>query len=103
MDVGYFGGAAQGIAMINWKEIAEYAEPDWAQDGTALPPSLFWRTKKGAVLGYLRDDELFDWKWVYVCDGNKVTHFSDVNGPGSNVVDLNAFRAGQGQAAEPEA
>jgi hypothetical protein len=87
--------------MIHWKEIVEYIEPNWVKDGTALPPSLFWRTKKGAVLGYLRDDELFDWKWVYVCDGNKVTHFSDVNGPGSNVVDLSAFRAGQ--ATEPDA
>jgi len=33
----------------------------------------------------IRDGELFDYKWLYVCDSNKVTHFSDVNGPESNV------------------
>ncbi|HEX2843485.1 hypothetical protein [Hyphomicrobium sp.] len=88
--------------MIHWKPVAEYVEPNWVKDGTELPPSLFWRTKKGAVLGYVRDGELFDWKWLYVCDANKVTHFSEVNGPGSNVVDLESFRAAQG-AAEPDA
>lgn len=87
--------------MIHWKDVAEYIEPNWVKDGTALPPFLFWRIKKGAVLGYVRDGELFDSKWLYVCDANKVTHFSEVNGPGSNVVDLESFRAGQG-AADPE-
>ncbi len=52
--------------MIHWKSVDEYAEPNWVKDGTALPPWLFWRTKKGAVLGYLRDGELFGLKWVYV-------------------------------------
>lgn len=87
--------------MIHWKPVDEYIEPNWLKEGTELPPQLFWRIKKGAVLGYLRDDELFDWKWVYVCDANKVTHFSEVNGPGSNVVDLETYRAGHD--AEPDA
>ena len=52
-------------------------------------PVLFWRGKKEvAVFGYIRDGELFDHKWMYVCDSSKVTHFSEVNGPGSNVVQL---------------
>jgi hypothetical protein len=40
------------------------------------------------VFGYIRDGELFDYKWLYVCDSNKVTHFSEVNGPESNVVPI---------------
>ena len=44
------------------------------------------------MLGYVRDDELFDNKWIYVCDANKVTHFSEVNGPESNVVKLDEER-----------
>lgn len=87
--------------MIHWKPVAEYVEPNWVKDGTALPPWLFWRTKKGVMLGYVRDGELFDWKWLYVCDANKVTHFSEVNGPESNVVDLGAFKTGSG--SEPDA
>ena len=79
--------------MIHWKQIDEYIEPNWekveAQHG---PPTLFWRGKKGAVFGHIRDGELFDHKWVYVCDSNKVTHFSAVNGPEGNVVALENFR-----------
>lgn len=86
--------------MIHWKPVSEYVEPNWIKDGTALPPFLFWRVKKGAVLGHLRDGELFDWKWLYVCDANKVTHFSAVNEPGSNVVDLESFRAEQDGAEQ---
>jgi hypothetical protein len=86
--------------MIHWKVIDEYVEPNWVKDGTEMPPWLFWRKNKGAVLGYIRDGELFDWKWVYVCDANKVTHVSEVNEPGSNVVNMESFRAGQG--AEPK-
>jgi len=85
--------------MIHWKPVEEYVEPNWVKDGTELPPSLFWRTKKGAVLGYVRDGELFDAKWIYVCDANKVTHFSEVNGPESNVVDLDSFRGSHDSAA----
>ena len=33
-----------------------------------------------------------DLSGVYVCDSNKVTHFSEVNGPESNVVDMGNFR-----------
>ena len=81
--------------MIHWKPIDAYIEPDWDKVGTALPAVLFWRDKKGgAVFGYIRDGELFDHKWVYVCDSNKATHFSEVNGPESNVVDLDASRRG---------
>ena len=45
------------------------------------PATLFWRGAKGAVFGHIRDGELFDHKWVYVCDSNKVTHFTEVEGP----------------------
>jgi hypothetical protein len=83
--------------MIHWKSIDEFIEPDWEKVGTELPATLFWRGKtSSAVLGYIRDGELFDHRWVYVCDSNKATHFSDVNGPDSNVVDLHAARPGQG-------
>ena len=74
--------------MIHWKPIGEYVEPNWVKLGTALPPVLFWRPKKGATLGYIRDGELFDAKWVYVCDSNKVSDFSTVNGPDDNVIDF---------------
>jgi len=65
--------------------------------GAQGPPSLFWRGSKGAaVFGFIRDGELFDYKWLYVCDSNKVTHFSEVNGPDSNVVELEHFRPDNG-------
>lgn len=86
--------------MIHWKLIDEYIEPNWVKDGTDMTPWLFWRKNKGVVLGYIRDGELFDWKWVYVCDANKVTHVSEVNGPGSNVVSMESFKSGQ--SAEPK-
>lgn len=79
--------------MIQWKPVADYVEPEWDRPGVALPPLLFWRRNKGATLGYIRDEELFDAKWVYVSDANKVTHFSAVNAPGDNVVDLAAHRS----------
>ncbi len=79
--------------MIHWKPIEEYIEPNWVKLGTALPPALFWRPGKGATLGYIRDDELFDAKWLYVSDANKVTDFSTVNGPENNVVNLQTHRA----------
>ena len=81
--------------MIHWKPIGEYVEPNWVKLGTELPPVLFWHPKKGATLGYIRDGELFDAKWVYVCDSNKVSNFSTVNGPGDNVIDLPASSSGQ--------
>lgn len=74
--------------MIHWKQIDEFIEPNWEKDGTSCSAMLFWRPEKSAVLGYIRDGELFDHKWMYVCDSNKVSHFSEVNGPGSNVVDM---------------
>ena len=79
--------------MIHWKFIGEYVEPNWIKHGTALPPVLFWRPNKGATLGYIRDGELFDAKWIYVCDANKVSDFSTVNGPGDNIIDLDTHRA----------
>ncbi len=55
--------------MIHWKHIDEFIEPNWEKVGTELPAILFWRGKKSsAVLGYIRDGELFDHKWVYVCE-----------------------------------
>lgn len=79
--------------MINWKDISEFAEPDWDSLGNTAPPTLFWRPKKGATLGYIRDGELFDAKWIYVSDSNKVSHFSPVEAPeGGNVVDLVSHR-----------
>lgn len=78
--------------MIHWKDIAEFIEPNWEKAGTQGEATLFWRGKKGAVFGYIRDGELFDNKWLYVCDANKVTHFSPINGPESNVVDIAKFR-----------
>lgn len=81
--------------MIAWTPFEQYVEPDWDAAGTAVAPVLFWRKVKGAALGYARDGELFDHKWVYICDANKITHFSIVQDPASNVVDLKTFRAGQ--------
>jgi hypothetical protein len=84
--------------MIHWKHIDEFIEPNWEKVGTAGPAVLFWRGEKGAVFGYIRDGELFDHKWLYVCDSNKVTHFSEVNAPESNVVELEKFRPDNGNA-----
>lgn len=78
--------------MIHWKQIDEFIEPNWEKEGLELSPTLFWRGKKGAAFGFIRDGELFDHKWHYVCDSNKVTHFSAVNGPDSNVRTLDDFR-----------
>lgn len=80
--------------MVHWSIIADYTEPDWERVGTTAPPQLFWRPKKGATFGYIRDGELFDAKWIYVSDANKVSHFSLVEAPDEGkVVDLNAFRS----------
>lgn len=79
--------------MIHWKSINEFIEPNWEKLGTSSAPVLFWRKEKGALLGYVRDGELFDHKWIYVCDANKVSHFSTVNGPESNVVQLDEERS----------
>jgi hypothetical protein len=79
--------------MIHWKHIDEFIEPNWEKDGTSHPAVLFWRGAKPPILGYIRDGELFDHKWIYVCDSNKVTHYSAVNGPESNVVELEKFRS----------
>jgi hypothetical protein len=79
--------------MIRWTPIAEYLEPDWARWGTDVPPLLFWRAAKGAALGYVRDGELFDSKWLYVCDANKISHFSTVNTPNDDTIDKESSRA----------
>ena len=84
--------------MIHWKQIDEFIEPNWEKVGTQGAPNLFWRSaKSAAVFGFIRDGELFDYKWLYVCDSNKVTHFSDVNGPESNVVELESRRPANGE------
>lgn len=72
--------------MIHWKSVDEYVEPNWVKLGTELTAALFWRPNKGATFGYIRDGELFDVRWIFVCASSKVTHFSAVNEPGSNVV-----------------
>lgn len=78
--------------MVHWKEIAEFVEPAWDQQaaGGAPPPTLFWRPRKGATFGYIRDGELFDAKWIYVSDSNKVSHFALVEAPD----DIGAGRVG---------
>jgi hypothetical protein len=88
--------SAEGQMTGLWKPIADYVEPNWDKVGD-MAPLLFWRRHKGAVFGYMRDGELFDAKWVYVCDANKATHFSEVLAPDDKVVDLNAFRTREGE------
>lgn len=69
--------------VITWTPIASFAEPDWDKPGVAPLPVLFWRpSKNAATFGFIRDGELFDASWLYVCNSNKVTHFSEINGPG---------------------
>ena len=81
-----------GEQMVGkWKPIADYVEPNWDKVED-VHPLLFWRKRNGAVLGYSRDGELFDAKWVYVCDSNKATHFSEVTAPDEKVVESDAFR-----------
>ena len=67
----------------------EYVEPSWDRVGD-IPAMLFWRARKGAAFGYIRDGELFDAKWVYISDAHKATHFSEINGPDAKVAELNA-------------
>ncbi|MEQ1576294.1 MAG: hypothetical protein ABL894_01460 [Hyphomicrobium sp.] len=68
--------------MISWTPIAKFVEPEWDLPGTTPVPLLFWRpSKKAATFGFIRDGELFDANWLYVCDSNKVTHFAMINGP----------------------
>jgi hypothetical protein len=57
-----------------WQPITKYIEPNWDEAGE-FSPFLFWRQRNGAMFGFIRDGELFDAKWVYVCDSNKATHF----------------------------
>lgn len=67
--------------MVQWTNISGYNEPNWERLDSAVSPTLFWRPKKGATLGYIRDGELFDAKWIYVSDANKVSHFCMVEDP----------------------
>lgn len=68
--------------MITWTPIAKFVEPEWDKPGVTPAPLLFWRpSKTAATFGFIRDGELFDSNWLYVCDSNKVTHFADINGP----------------------
>ena len=82
--------------MITWQPIGEFSEPNWEKEGPAPVPTLFWRPNKGATFGFIRDGELFNATWIYVCDSNKVTHFVFVNAPAEKVVDLAARRAEKG-------
>ena len=67
--------------MVDWQVIGAYAEPDWDGTDATIAPSLFWRPRGGATLGFIRDGELFDAKWIYVSDATRVTHFAPVSGP----------------------
>lgn len=82
--------------MIDWQPITAFAEPNWEQAGPPPAPVLFWRPNKGATLGFIREGELFNSTWIYVCDSNKVTHFVDINAPVDKVVDLATRRAEKG-------
>ena len=76
-----------------WKPIAEYVEPSWEEVGD-VSPMLFWRARKGAAFGYIRDGELFDARWVYICDASKATHFSEIGAPDPKVVELDTIYLG---------
>lgn len=79
--------------MIDWQPISAFTEPNWETAGAPPVPVLFWRPSKGATLGFIREGELFNAAWIYVCDSNKVTHFSDINPPQEKIVDLASRRA----------
>ena len=79
-----------------WKPIAQYVEPSWEQAGDIVP-TLFWRARKGAAFGYIRDGELFDAKWVYMSDAGKATHFSEISGPDEKFVELDALKLSNGE------
>ena len=84
-----------------WKPIAEYFEPSWVEVGD-ISPMLFWRARKGAAFGYIRDGELFDARWVYICDASKATHFSEISAPDPKVVELDTIHlAAQNAPALP--
>jgi len=80
-----------------WKPIADYVEPSWDKVAD-ISPLLFWRRRNGAAFGYIRDGELFDAKWVYICDSNKATHFSEISAPVEKVVELDALRCATASA-----
>ena len=73
-----------------WKPIAEYVEPNWEKVGD-IPAMLFWRARKGAAFGYIRDGELFDAKWVYMCDAGRASHFSAITAPDAKVTERDTF------------
>lgn len=88
-----------------WKPIAEYVEPSWVEVGD-ISPMLFWRARKGAAFGYIRDGELFDARFdarsVYTCDASKATHFSEISAPDPKVVELDTIHlAAQNAPALP--
>ena len=85
-----------------WKPIAEYVEPNWEEVGD-ISPMLFWRARKGAGFGYIRGGELFDAKWVYICDASKATHFSEISAPDRTVVELDTIYLGAQCAPVPPA
>jgi hypothetical protein len=67
---------------MTWTPIAAYTEPDWDKPADPPKPHLFWRpSKMAATFGFVRDGELFDVNWIYVCDSNKVSHFAVISGP----------------------
>ena len=80
------------MQVIHWKQIDEFIEPNWEKAETPMAANLFWRGKKGAVFGYIRDGELFDFSGSMSATSNKVTNFYEVNGPESNLMELERFR-----------
>lgn len=67
--------------MVQWRDISDYAEPEWDVANVSVSPSLFWRPRGGATFGFVRDGELFDAKWIYVSDASRVTHYAPVTAP----------------------
>jgi hypothetical protein len=80
---------AEAKVVGKWKSIADYVEPSWDKVED-VPPLLFWRERNGAAFGYIRDGELFDAKWVYICDSRKATHFSEVSAPVGTAAEFDA-------------
>jgi hypothetical protein len=64
---------------------------------------LFWRARNGAAFGYIRDGELFDAKWVYICDASKATHFSEIGAPDPRVLELDTIHLAARNAPAPPA
>ena len=63
----------------------------------SFPRCCFGARARVPRFGYIRDGELFDAKWVYICDASKATHFSEISAPDEKVVELDTFRLRDGE------